>query len=219
MFQTPSATSSPAVVAASPWTCTVFAQPDRGTGQEGPVTVPPAESDDAAGPEDCAASWASTQGHPGQAVQPPGLGPQGDDERGRHHEQTQVAHQLDDRGPGVQAGCVPAQLLEGEPQAHPVPAGVSVSTATVTRATPRSRERTGGFLREQGARSGRRPCPAVRATSVVYSSADAESGAAYTVVVDDTEVTTATAGEFTGGGMGGGMPGGAGGGGPRLSRN
>jgi hypothetical protein len=55
--------------------------------------------------------------------------------------------------------------------------------------------------------------------SVVFSSAEVESGAEYTVVVDGTEVASATAGEFTGGGMGGGMPGGMGGGGPRPPMN
>lgn len=54
--------------------------------------------------------------------------------------------------------------------------------------------------------------------SVVYSSADVVSDAAYTVVTDGTEVATATAGEFTGGGMGGGMPGGMGGGGRGAPR-
>ncbi|MGY1840642.1 MULTISPECIES: carbohydrate-binding domain-containing protein [unclassified Modestobacter] len=47
---------------------------------------------------------------------------------------------------------------------------------------------------------------------VTFSSADVESGAEYTVVVDGAEVATTTAGEFTGTGMGGGAPRG---GGPR----
>ena len=46
-------------------------------------------------------------------------------------------------------------------------------------------------------------------SSVIYSSADIESGVEYQVVVDG-EATTVTAGEHTGG-MGGGMDGGRGG--------
>lgn len=41
-------------------------------------------------------------------------------------------------------------------------------------------------------------------TTVSFSSADVQSGQTYTVVVDGTEVATATAGEFAGGGGGSG---------------